>query len=158
MGSGSRAGVRMFAVPAIVFITALTGMGITQTHLKGMPQLVMMAFGVITLLFLIAKPPFRVRFFFYILLAFTLYFAYYMIVNAIANWINPNDGVIMVDGVPRRVMQRNWLWGWCLGFILSAGSVWWYYRRKQKSKALELGFTILFLLITAVIYVIYELL
>ena len=70
------------------------------------------------------------------------------------NIINPEDGWITdSNGEKQRVMQMNWIWGVFLGLLLSPILVTLYQRRIKRNTSLEIAFTTVFILVTAIIYI-----
>lgn len=69
------------------------------------------------------------------------------------NIIDPEDGWITdSNGEKQRVMQMNGIWGVFLGLLLSPILVTLYQRRIKRNTSLEIAFTTVFIIVTAVIY------
>lgn len=143
----------------LLFAGLTIGTAYMQTQLKSTPQIYMLLFGLLTLVSLIAKPPFKTSIPFYILLGTMLFVNFLILTNFIINTISPDDGwVVDNKGERRRVMQMNWIWGVLLGLILAPLSIVLYHRRMRRNKVLEISLTTAFIIFTAIIYIKCELL
>ena len=139
---------------ALLFIGLLICTGYTQFDLKKEPQIYMLLFGILTLVSLFAKPPFRTGLPFFILLGVMCYISIFVLNIEIMNIINPEDGWITdSNGEKQRVMRMNWIWGVFLGLLLSPILVTLYQRRIKRNTSLEIAFTTVFILVTAIIYI-----
>ena len=141
----------------LLFAGLLVGTGIMQTHLKNNPQLFMLIFGGLTLTSFITKQNIITTWLFYILIGTMLYINYFMLTNLIIDLVNPDRGWVEFEGERHRVMDMSWIWGVILGFILSPLTIILYHREKVRNRSIEIGVTSLFLALTTVIYIVYEL-
>ena len=103
----------------VVFAALLAGTAMLQSHLKEMPQLVMLAVGVLALLALRAQKRTPATVLFYLLLGMMLYASIFLLSEQIMDWVMPNRGIIMVDGEPRRVMTYYWMISVAAGLLLA---------------------------------------
>lgn len=142
----------------LFFVVLLIGMGILQTHLKSKPQILMLIFGLITLISFILKLPKTSTWLFYILIGTMLFVSYFTLVDKIIDFLNPNRGWVEYQGERYRVMDMNWIWGVFFGFILSPLTIILYHKKKLRNRSLEIGLLTFFLVITSVIYIVNELL
>lgn len=137
----------------IIFAGSLVGMGFMQTRLKDGPQLLLLAFGLLTVVSFYAKPPFRSSVPFYILLGAMLYTSIFLLVHLITNSIAPDTAwIIDAHGERRRVMGMNWIWGVLAGLILSPLMLILYHRKVRRNRILEISLTVVFILSTGIIY------
>ncbi len=141
----------------LIFAGLIIGTGLMQPDLKSKPQVYMLLFGLLTLGSLFSKQPFQTSIPFYILLGIMLYINFFMLTNFIVDTISPDDGwVVDNNGERHRVMQMNWIWGVLAGLVLSPLTIFLYHKKKQRNKVLEISFTIIFIILTAIIYFKYE--
>lgn len=141
-----------------IFIVLIAGAGFMQAHLKSNPQIFIIAFGVITLIaFLIRKEDIS-TFFFYILLSYMLFVSYFFIIDSFTSLVNPNRGLINIDGQQHEVMDFSWLWGAFLGGILSLLTVYLYNKSKRRDRSTELIVTIIFIIVLSIVYIAEEVL
>ena len=141
----------------LLFAGLLIGTGIMQTHLKSKPQILMLIFGALTLASFIIKQKMISTWLFYILIGTMLYINYFMLTNLIIDLLNPDRGWVEFEGERHRVMDMSWIWGVILGFLLSPLTIILYHKSKVRNRSIEIGITTLFLVITIVIYIVYEL-
>lgn len=138
----------------LLFLVLLICAGYLQFKLKRQPQIYMLLFGIVTLASLFAKPPFKTGLPFFILFGIMCYISIFVLNIEIMNIINPEDGWITdSNGEKQRVMQMNWIWGVFLGLLLSPILVTLYQRRIKRNTSLEIAFTTVFILVTAIIYI-----
>jgi hypothetical protein len=142
----------------VLFICIIIGTAIMQTGLKEKPQWGMLLFALITLVFFFAKQNSIATILFYILFGTMLFINYFMLTNWSIGIINPDRGYVIVDGIKRRVMDMTWIWAVLVGFFLAPLSLFFYHKIKKRNRQLEISMTVLFLLVTAFIYIKYELL
>lgn len=93
---------------------------------------------------------------FSILLGTMLYINYFILTNWILDIANPDKGWVEVDGIPRRVMDTSWILGVIIGPILAPLTIFLYRKNVKRNKIIEMGFTTLFVLITTVVYIVFE--
>jgi hypothetical protein len=143
----------------LFFAGLIIGTGVMQTQLKNGVQVYMLLFGVVTLASLVAKQPFKTSIPFYILLGAMLYVNSFIMTNVLVDILNPDDGqfVDTTTGERHRVMQMNWVWGVLAGFVLTPLALI-IYHKSQRNKVLEISLTAIFILVTAIIYIINEVL
>lgn len=142
---------------SITFICLLIGTNFMQTYLKNDPQIYMLLFGLITLTSFFAKNPFKTSIPFYILLSIIFFVNVNILTSIIVDIIYPNDGwIIDENGEQFRVMAMNWIWGIIIGFITTPLFIILYHKKINRNSVLEIGFTILFMNSTTLIYIIYE--
>jgi drug/metabolite transporter (DMT)-like permease len=140
----------------LIFAGLIIGTGFMQTHLKNEPQIYMLLFGFLTLGCLFAKQP-KTSIPFYILLGSMLYVNIFIFTNLIVNKINPYDGwFIESNGERHRVMQMNWIWGVLFGVIFSPLTTILYHKKLHRNKVLEVSLITIFIVVTAIIYIKYE--
>lgn len=143
----------------LVFSGLIVGTGFMQTDLKNKPQVYMLLFGLLTLGSLFAKQPLKTSIPFYILLGTMLYINIFILTNLVVNATSPDDGwVLDSNGTRRRVMQMNWIWAVLAGLVLSPLTIILYHKKTQRNKALEILFTTVFIILSAIIYIKYEIL
>lgn len=146
-------------ITVLLFSGLLIGMGLTQTHLKSMPQIIIFLFGVLTLGSLSIKSSFINSIPFYVVLLVMLYINIYLFTNLIVDLIHPYQGwTTNSDGTVNRRMNTNWIWGIFISFILSPLAVIFYHKKIERNKVLEISFITIFIILTAIIYIKYELL
>lgn len=141
----------------LIFAGLITETGFMQTQFKKEPQIYMLLFGLLTLGSLFTKQSFKASIPFYILLGTMIYINIFILTNLIINIISPDDGYIVdSDGEKRRVMQLSWMWGVLAGLILSPLTIVLYHKKVRKNKMLEISLTTIFIILTAIIYIKYE--
>jgi len=139
----------------LLFTGLIVGTAFLQTKLRDDPQVYMLLFGLLTLVSLFAKRTFLTSIPFYILLGVMLYMNIFMQTYQISNMINPNDGwIVDSSGERQRVMQLNWVWCILAGLILSPLIVILYHKKAERNKVLEITFIGVFVLVSAIIYLI----
>lgn len=88
-----------------------------------------------------------------------LYINIFILTNLVVNATSPDDGwVLDSNGTRRRVMQMNWIWAVLAGLVLSPLTIILYHKKTQRNKALEILFTTVFIILSAIIYIKYEIL
>ena len=138
----------------LLFTGLIIGTGFMQTQLKNEPQIYMLLFGLLTLGSLFAKQPFKTSIPFYLLLGTMLYINIFILTNQIVNIISPDHGYVVDSNWERhRVMQMNWIWGVLAGIVLAPLTIILYHKKTQRNKALEISFTAIFTILTAIIYI-----
>jgi hypothetical protein len=138
----------------LLFTGLIIGTGFMQTQLKNEPQIYMPLFGLLTLGSLFAKQPFKTSIPFYLLLGTMLYINIFILTNQNVNIISPDHGYVVHSNWERhRVMQMNWIWGVLAGLVLSPLTIVLYHKKIQRNKALEISFTTVFIILTAIIYI-----
>jgi len=143
----------------LLFAGLIIGTGFMQIQLKNMPQIYMLLFGLLTLGSLFAKQTFKTSIPFYILLGTMLYINIFILTNLIVNAISPDDGwFVGTNGERHRVMQMNWIWGVLAGIFLSPLTIFMYHKKIQRNKILEISLTTIFIVLTSIIYIKYEIL
>ena len=143
----------------LLFIGLVIGTAIVQTHLKNKPQIIMIGFGLLTLASLFARKPFKTSIPFYILLGTMIYINVFIVTNFFLNVISPDDGwVVDNNGERNCVMQMNWIWGVLSGTIISLLTILVYHKFIKRNRLLEISLTTIFITVTIIIYVIYEIL
>ena len=144
---------------AIVFCGLLVGMGFTQTLLKSLPQLIMIFFGMLALGSLIIKRSFISSIPFYIVLGVMFYINIFLLASAAVDFIHPHqDWTTQNDGSIDRSPNLNWLGAIIVSFFLSPLSIVFYHKKIQRNKGLEIAFITLFIIVTLIIYIKFELL
>lgn len=129
-----------------------------QTDLKAIPQLVMILLGIITVLAFIYKPAApNTTLLFYLITSIMLYSAIFSVSENIIDLLYPDRGWILHEGEKKRVMDMSWVWSVAAGLILSPLSLVLYHRSKLRNPRLEKGVSVLFLAMTLVIYIVWEL-
>ena len=138
----------------LLFAGLIIGTGFMQTQLKNEPQIYMLLFGLLTLGSLFAKQTFKTSIPFYLLLGTMLYINIFILTNQIVNIISPDHGYVVDSNWERhRVMQMNWIWAVLTGLVLSPLTIILYHKKIQRNKALEISFTAIFTILTAIIYI-----
>ncbi len=138
----------------LLFAGLIIGTGFMQAGLKNEPQVLMFLFGLLTLKSLFAKHSFKTSVPFYILLGSMLYINIFILTNLIVGTINPDDGwFVDNNGVRYRVMSMNWIWGVVAGIVLSPLTIILYHKKVKRNKILEISITIIFIVLTAIIYI-----
>jgi hypothetical protein len=138
----------------LLFAGLIIGTGFMQTGLKHDPQVFMLLFGLLTLGSLYDTQPSKTSIPFYILLGTMLYINIFILNELIVNTISPNNGwFVDSNGEKRRVMQMNWIWGVLAGFVLSPVIIIFYHKKVRRNKVLEIAFTTIFIILTAIIYI-----
>jgi len=141
----------------LIFAGLIIGTGFMQTQLKNEPQIYMLLFGFLTLGCLFAKQPFKTSIPFFILLGSMLYINIFILTTLIVNTFSPDDGwFIDGNGERHRVMQMNWIWGVLFGLIFSPLTIILYHKKIHRNKVLEIILTTIFIVVTAIIYIKYE--
>jgi hypothetical protein len=83
-----------------------------------------------------------------------LYINIFILTNQIVNIISPDHGYVVDSNWERhRVMQMNWIWGFLAGIVLAPLTIILYHKKIQRNKALEISFTAIFTILTAIIYI-----
>lgn len=141
----------------LIFSGLLVGTAIMQTHLKNKPQIFMLIFGVLTLMSFAIKQKIISTVLFYMLIGTMLYINYFILANLVIDLINPNRSWVEFEGKRYPRMDRSWIWGVVLGFILSPLTIKLYHSKKVRYRLMEIGVTTFFLVITTVIYILFEL-
>lgn len=142
----------------LFFAILLTLTGILQSDLKAMPQLVMIAFGIVTLVSFIFIPgSMLTTLLFYTVTGFMLYCAFFELSEYVVDFLYPERGWIEHEGGKKRVMDMSWIWSVAVGFVLSPLTLVLYHRSKLRNPSLEMGVCALFLVMTVVIYIVLEL-
>lgn len=146
-------------ITIVLFCGLLIGMGLIQTHLKSMPQIIMFFFEIFTLVSLSIKSSFLSSVPFYVVLLVMFYINIYLLTHLIVDFIHPYQGWITnSDGTVNRHMNTNWIWGIFTSFVLSPLAVTFYHKKVQRNKFLEMSFIGIFIIVTAAIYINDELL
>lgn len=141
----------------LFFAGLIIGTGFMQTQLKNESQIYMMLFGILTLVSLLAEKSLKTPIPFYIFFGILIFTNIFIVTNLIVNLINPYDGwSVNTNGERVRVMQMNWIWGVLVGLVLSPLTIFLY--NKKRNKMLEISFTTIFIILTVIIYIKYELL
>lgn len=135
----------------LIFAVLLIGTGIMQTHLKNEALIFMLIFGVLTFISFIIKQKSISTLLFYILTGAILYINYFMLTDLIIDLINPNRGWVEFEGERHRVMDLSWIWGVIMGFIFSPLTLILYHRTKIRDRKIEIGATVVFLIITTTV-------
>ena len=142
----------------LVFAGLLIGTAFMQTDLKHEPQVFMLLFGLLTLGSLFVKKPFKTSIPFYVLLGTMFYINVFILTNLVVDTIHPDDGWIVANnGERHRIMQMNW-WGVLAGLVLSPLTIVLYHKKINRNRALEISLTTVFIVLTAIVYVKYEIL
>ncbi|HTO16755.1 MAG TPA: hypothetical protein VLZ83_13380 [Edaphocola sp.] len=143
----------------LLFIGLIIGTGFMQTQLKSDIQIYMLLFGLMTLGSLLAQTHIKTSIPFYILLGTMLYVSIFIMTNIILNLLSSND-VLLVDnnGARHLLIQRNAIWGVFAGIMLSPLIVFLYHKKIKRNKVLEISLTTIFIIITAIIYIKYQIL
>jgi len=129
-----------------------------QTALKQEPQVYMLLFGLLTLGSLFAKQPFKTSIPFYILLGTMLFINIFILTGLIMDILSPDDGrFVDTNGEKHHVMQLDWVWGVLAALVLAPLTLMLYHKKIQRNKALEISLTTIFIIVTAIIYIRYEL-
>ena len=119
----------------------------------------MLVFGLVTLASLIARKHFKTPVLFYLFLGAMVFINVFMLTTHLANVINPDIGwIVDSNGVRQRVMNMTWIWGVLSGLILAPLAVLGYHKFVKRKPVMEISITVLFLLVTTVIYVQHEIL
>lgn len=143
---------------ALLFAALLINAGILQSDLKEMPQLVMISFGVVTLVSFIFIPgSIFTTLLFYTITGFMLYSAFFGLSEQVKDILYPDIGWIEHKGEKKQVMDMSWVWSVAAGFVLSLLTLILYHRLKLRNQKLEFGVISLFLAMTVVIYFGFEL-
>jgi hypothetical protein len=143
----------------LLFAGLIIGTGLMETDLKNGPRIFMLLFGLWTLRALLAKQQLMASILFYILLGTMLYINIFISTNLIVNIINPDGGwIVDNNGERHRVMQMNWIWGVLAGLILAPLIIVLYHKKIKRNKVLEILLTTIFIILTAIIYIKYEIL
>ena len=140
-------------IVGVAFAILLVGTGITQTHLKNMPQIFMLLFGVFTLFSFVIKQKLISTILFYSIIGTMLYINFFILTNFVIDLINLNRGWVEFEGNRYKVMDMTWIWGAIIGFVFSPITLILYHRIKR-SRVMEIGVSIVFLVITAIILLI----
>lgn len=144
-------------IVGLLLVGLIIGTGFFQTQLKNQSQFFLLLLGLLTLGSLFAKRPFQTSILFYILLGIIFYINIFSLSNHIIDIINPNDGwVIDSSGEKQRVMQMNWKWANLLGLVLTPLLMVLYHKIIGKNKVLEISLTTIFIILTFIIYIKYE--
>ena len=146
-------------VIALLFLGLVIGTAMMQGHLKNGPQLLMLVFGLVTVASLIARKHFKTPVFFYLFLGAMVFLNVFMLTTHLANVLNPESGwIIDSNGVRQRVMNMTWIWGVLSGLILTPLAILAYHRFVQRKPILEISLTVVFLVVTTIVYVQHEIL
>ncbi len=140
----------------LLFVGLLLGTGVVQTHLKKEPQLYMLLLGLLTLASFFVRLPFKTPVLFYILLATMLYTTIFLCTHLLLNAMSSNEGWV-VSAENHRLMQSNYIVGLLSGLVLSPLILILYHKKAPRNKRLEISLTAIFSIITAIIYIKYEL-
>ena len=141
-------------VIGILFIGLIIGTAMMQGHLKNGPQIIMLVFGLMTLASLFARKHFKTPVLFYLLIGAMVFTNVFMLTTNLANVMNPDSGwIIDSNGVRQRVMNMTWIWGVLSGLILTPFAIFAYHKFIEPKPVLEISITLVFLVVTTVIYV-----
>lgn len=140
----------------LIFLGLLAGTGIMQTHLKNNPQIAMLVFGAITLVSFFTQKKNISTILFFALLGTMLFVNYCILTDRIIDLINPNRGWIEFEGKKQKVMDLSWIWSVISGLFFSPLTLFLYQKKKMRNRAMEIAVTILFLVTTFAVYIIYE--
>lgn len=140
----------------LFFIILLIISGILQTHLKGMPQLLMMMFSTLALIAFFS--PFNIlsTTLFYIVLGILLYFFYFTSICWLINTISPHITYVDEQGHSYPTTDNRWMWSVFLGICLSPITLFIYHKYMHRNKTLEIITTAAYLITTIIIYLTFE--
>lgn len=126
--------------------------GVMQTKLKSLPQIFMIIFGVITLLFSLSKFEKIFSVLFYFLVGVLLSFGIFYVTVWILNCVFPESNIVEMEGEKRYVMNMLWLWGIPVSLIFTPLILFKFYQLKREDKKMEMIFLTLFLIMTILIF------
>lgn len=146
-------------VIGLLFVGLVIGTAMMQVHLKSGPQLLMLVFGLIVLASLLAGKHFKTPVPFYLFIGAMVFTNAFMLTTHFANVMNPDSGwIVDSNGVRQRVMNMTWIWGVLSGLILTPLAILVYHKFIKRQPILEISTTVLFLVLTAMVYVQHEIL
>jgi len=79
-----------------------------------------------------------------------------LLTNFIVDAISSKKEWVEINGVMRRQMNMDWIWGVLVGIVLSPLMLIVYNKARPKHRIMEVVTTTMFLVITTVVYLIYE--
>jgi hypothetical protein len=145
-------------ISGLFFFSLIIGAGFMQTQLKSSPQVFMLLFAIITLGSFFIKHQYKNSILFYILLGAMVYINIFNLTNYFVSTINPDNNIFVdYNGQKHQVMQMNWIWGVIVGCILSPLAIIFYDKKIQRNKLIEIIFTAVFIIMTAIIFIKYQL-
>ena len=145
-------------ITILVFIVLLYVWGDHQTGLKSMPQIVLFLFGLCTfvLSFLNQKKVFKV--FFYSIFGLTILTLVFGITLELMNFFLPTRGMVEIDGKLHGTNGDPYIFSETIFSVLITIGLLLLYAMKWKSKIkIERFFSLVFTVLTSIIWMIYEL-
>lgn len=116
----------------------------------------MLVLGVLTFSSFVFRKKLISTILFSTILGVMLYVNLFLLTNFIVDTFNPDKELGDLDEVRHRGMDMNWIWGVQAGIILSPLILFFYHTSKLRSRMIETVVTVLFVITTIVIYIIYE--
>ncbi len=132
-----------------VFIGLLIGSATVQPPLKEEPQIIMLLFGGLTLASFFTKSRAISTVLFYLFIGILLFINYTVLTIIIITKINP------VNSSPNVLYG---FWSFLLALFLSPFTIIIYHRLQMRNRIIEIAGTAIFILITTIVYMKYELL
>lgn len=148
---------KIVTVTGFVFIVLITGFALLEMKLKPFPQLFMMGYAVIALIFSYSEFKYGFKLMFYLLLGCLLLFGYFNVSERIIDFFNPCwDIRVLPDG--RIIKRRNspLFEAAIITLILTPVSIFFYRKVRSRVSTLEAPAVVIFLIVTTVIFFINE--
>lgn len=128
------------------------GSGFMQPNLKNAPQLFMLAFGLLTLVSLRLKKPFRTSILFYVLLTALLYANINLLANLALDGLFPEKtGMQDSSEIIPGSTSINWIWSVFAALLLSPLITFIYHKKIKSNKAVEVLLPVFFIVVTVVL-------
>lgn len=136
-----------------LFTVSLFSTAIMQMHIKSNPRIIMLAFGVLTLIFLLGKQKFIASILFYILAGTMIFITCFLLTDWLIGIINPDRGWAVSGAERHRTMDMSWIWSMLISLVFTPLTLHFYHKKKNNNRAMEIAVTVVFIIITAIIYV-----